>query len=217
MNLQQLKFRAAAYGSEPFWFGLGFIQLKLSDRDRMHFWTPSIPRKQREEIHNHRYEFKSIVLAGKLKFQTFTASTNSMGAYEVFETNCTQEGTTLTKLIKPVDIRSTGYYEINTGSKYTFPHHHFHTTEETVFAITYLRRGEKVREFADVIKTRGAGTDCPFAEKICPEQCWEYIGAALTHARRQAPHSIPCVNCGAPTGAFSQTEPNVEQHHCGYC
>ena len=217
MNVHQLRNRAERFGSEPYWFGLGFIQLKLSDTERMHFWTPAIPRKEREEIHNHRYNFTSLVLAGKLKHQTFYAVSDVLGAYELFQTNCSPEKEGTVETVTPHHVFSSGYYEMVAGTKYFFPHYQFHTTEETLFAITYLRREPKVKEFADVIKTRGAGTTCLFAEKIPAEICWQYIAKALDHAvHHEKLHSIPCRACGAPSGQFGE-KPSVKDVVCGYC
>ena len=216
MNPTHLRERAKRYGSEPYWFGLGFIQLKLSDTERMHFWTPSIPRKQREEIHDHRYNFRSIVLAGNLKFEVFSVYDDVHGAYERFETNCQpgKEGEVLN--CEPVSIQRVGFYQLPVGSIYDFPMWGFHTTEETAFAITYLRREPHVKDRATVVKTRGEGTTCPFAEKVDPEICWQHIEQALKHATNEKIHSIPCRGCGAPSGKFGDI-PSVIDAVCGFC
>src|SRR5271168_5571627 len=101
-KLEDLRAKAKKYGSEPYWFGLGFIQLKLSDTERMHFWLPEIPHPEREEIHNHRYDFTSTVLAGHLMHEVWHLdSAQWFGSklqeqdWEIFETNCSpnKEGT----------------------------------------------------------------------------------------------------------------------------
>src|SRR5579863_7289598 len=74
-TIDDLRTKAASYGTEPYWFGLGFIQLKLNDTARMHFWLPEIPHPEREEIHNHRYDFSSIVLAGHLLHEVWHLDT----------------------------------------------------------------------------------------------------------------------------------------------
>lgn len=48
--------------------GLGFIQVKLPGGRRMHVWHPDLPRRacfQWSSIHNHRFSFRSTVLAGQ--------------------------------------------------------------------------------------------------------------------------------------------------------
>ena len=50
LKIDFLREAAASYGSSPYCFGLGFIQLKLSDQARMHFWHMAVPHVEREEI-----------------------------------------------------------------------------------------------------------------------------------------------------------------------
>lgn len=192
--IQYLRERAEKYGSDPYWFGLGFIQLKLSDVERMHFWTPDIPSPEREEIHNHRYDFSSIVLAGNLRHDVYhldatvdpSADLRIVDGceYEIFETNCapTHEGTVET--VSPCLVTHIGQFNLQAGSTYEFPHESFHTTEGTEFAITKLiRKLPKPIEFASVIKKRGAATACPFKDKLPTETCWQHIDAALRRAQ----------------------------------
>jgi hypothetical protein len=190
-TIDDLRTKADSYGTDPYWFGLGFIQLKLNDTARMHFWLPEIPRPEREEIHNHRYDFSSIVLAGHLmhevwhldavKSQTTTVQEQD---WEIFETNCApnKEGTVET--VTPCSITKMGEFSLGAGSIYAFPHTSFHTTEGTRFAITHLTRVlPKPLEYASVVKRRGAETTCPFKEKLPTDLCWQYIEAALRKGR----------------------------------
>lgn len=192
-SIQYFREKSASYGSDPYWFGLGFIQLKLSDAERMHIWSPEIPCPEREEIHNHRYDFTSTVLAGNLRHDVYhldcrlSASAPDeiyLGSkYEIFETNCQpgKEGTVET--VTPCLVSHVGTFNLQAGSTYQFPHTSFHTTEGTEFAITLLTRVlPKPIEFASVIKKKGAPTTCPFKDKLPTETCWEHIEAALKRA-----------------------------------
>jgi len=172
----------------------------------MHFWLPEIPHPEREEIHNHRYDFSSIVLAGHLmhevwhldKVRSLTTAVQEQD-WEIFETNCApnKEGTVET--VTPCLITKMGEFNLGAGSLYTFPHTSFHTTEGTRFAITHLTRVlPKPLEYASVIKKQGAATTCPFRDKIPAKQCWEYIDAALIRGAEEFTRIIPCMTCGKP-------------------
>jgi hypothetical protein len=188
--IDELRASAKKYGTEPYWFGLGFVQLKLNDHERMHFWCPEIPSSEREEIHNHRYDFSSIVLAGELKHDVYhldaTIETSSVpfeAEWEIFETNCApgKEGTVET--VTPCIITNVGKFNLKAGSTYEFPHESFHTTQGTTFAITHLTRVlPKPLEYASVIKKIGQATTCPFKDKMAPEICWEHIYNGLVRA-----------------------------------
>ena len=185
-KLEDLRAKAKKYGSDPYWFGLGFIQLKLSDTERMHFWCPEIPSPEREEIHNHRYDFTSTVLAGELKHDVYhldaTISATAPdqiwaeAEWEIFETNCApgKEGTV--ESVTPCLITNVGKFNLKAGSTYEFPHDSFHTTVDTKFAITHLTRVlPKPLEYASVIKKRGTPTTCPFKDKMDKKVCWDHI------------------------------------------
>ena len=57
------------------YFGLGFIQVKINFPNRIHFYTTQLDKTvQEEEIHNHRYNFKSQILKGRFTQTIFTAN-----------------------------------------------------------------------------------------------------------------------------------------------
>jgi len=190
LKIDCLREAAASYGSSPYCFGLGFIQLKLSDQARMHFWHMAVPHVEREEIHNHRYDFTSVILAGALRQELYhvrpghaTFEPIIQSEWEMFETTCApgEEGAVTTT--QPVEVISLGAVNLAKGSNYSLPITAFHTTEGTDFAITFLRRGEKVKQFAEIVKLKGAPTTCPFANPGTPEDCWEMIKLALDYAK----------------------------------
>lgn len=47
--------------------GLGFLQVKLQGKQRLHVWHPDLPRRvcfQHSAIHDHRFGFNSTVIVG---------------------------------------------------------------------------------------------------------------------------------------------------------
>jgi hypothetical protein len=188
-TIDELRNKAKEYGTDPYWFGLGFIQLKLNDTSRMHFWLPEIPHPEREEIHNHRYDFTSIVLAGHLMHEVWNLDgigglVPELFDWEIFQTACApnKEGTVETAT--GCGVTKVGEFSLSAGSIYSFPHTSFHTTEHTKFAITHLTRVlPKSLEFASVIKRRGTPSVCPFKEKLPTDLCWQYIDAALQRGK----------------------------------
>jgi len=47
--------------------GLGFVQIQLEGKQRMHVWHPELPRRacfEHSAIHNHRFDFDSLVIVG---------------------------------------------------------------------------------------------------------------------------------------------------------
>lgn len=178
LDAKYLQKTAVAYGSKPYWFGLGFIQLKLSDDSRIHFWSPDIARHEREEIHDHRYNFVSHVLYGTLHFELYEPTPmqhDHVYTHELFQTDCAPGCLGTEPKVHPVTITKRGSYDLPEGSEYWFSSEQFHTTEGTTFAVTYLEREAKTKQFANVIKPKGAPVSCPFATKLSEEECWQHI------------------------------------------
>jgi hypothetical protein len=169
-------------GTPPHWFGLGFIQLKLTENTRIHFWLPWLKGKEREEIHNHRYNFVSRVLAGSLHKEIYAVTPNDFGGHELFTTTCApgKEGEVTSYV--PVSCSKIAEFDVVAPSTYFFGHDQFHTTEGTDFAITYLEREPKVKSDAMVVKVAGALTTCPFASPLPVDELWGHIFRGLEHA-----------------------------------
>ena len=179
--------RAMSYtnGTPPHWFGLGFIQLKLTENTRIHFWLPWLKGKEREEIHNHRYNFVSRVLAGSLHKEIYAVTPDASGGHELFTTTCAPGVEGEVTSFSPVSCSRIAEFDITAPGLYFFAHDQFHTTEGTDFAITYLEREPKVKSDAMVVKLAGAPTTCPFANPLPVDELWEHIERGLELASRE--------------------------------
>ena len=184
LNFSVLRAMSYTNGTPPHWFGLGFIQLKLTENTRIHFWLPWLKGKEREEIHNHRYNFVSRVLAGSLHKEIYAVTPNDFGDHELFTTTCApgKEGEVTTFV--PVSCSKIAEFDIAAPGTYFFAHDQFHTTEGTDFAITYLEREPKVKSDAMVVKVNGAPITCPFANPLPVDVLWEHIERGLEYASR---------------------------------
>lgn len=158
-------------------FGLGFVQIKLDANLRMHFYHPDVsPIVNVEEIHNHRYDFISTIMAGKITQELFSIH-SGISDYVMVEENCKQE-----KIVKPqrvnVIVVPETVQHFRTGDSYTSLSHEFHRIS-TDFAITRLYRGAVVLENASVIKEKNAETVCPFSKQLTKEECWEIVDSCI--------------------------------------
>ncbi len=79
--------------NQPTFFGLGFVQLKVDDQQRLHFWHPETRTPDYdEEWHDHRYSFSSQVLVGSLTNEIAYGEMNKKGDHEVWEVCCKGNG-----------------------------------------------------------------------------------------------------------------------------
>ena len=128
----------------------GFIQLKLPDNRRMHFWDKSIPRqKTASPIHDHVFDMDSEIVAGTLLHCEIRVHSEPDGFYDLYEA-VTVEGVE-TKLV-PLQNRVRADYgewqEFHAGDEYMFPAGRFHETSDRLGpAISIITKGQTFTTF----------------------------------------------------------------------
>jgi hypothetical protein len=161
-----------------YFFGLGFIQIKINDQYRVHVYTDKIPgTASQEEIHNHRYGFTSQVLKGTLEQQTFAVTIDRKGEFLMTQETC-KPGPKPEFPKLPCSVVKTGFQSFAAGSSYHVPHDTFHQVFSKD-AVTLLNRGSYKKEHADVVFHKDGEPMCPFSYKISDERLWEIIEEAL--------------------------------------
>ncbi len=169
--------------AEPRFHGNGFIQLYLSERKRLHIWSPNLPpiRSHNARIHDHRYDMISEILWGKLQHTTFDVCIMSTGNYDMIQLDGASE-----VRHKPGHILLDKYsreikhqYCFAKGSSYSFNRHLFHDSAADTFTVTIMTKGaENSDSFARIIVP--TGTKQPthaFAPEYQPTQklLWQEI------------------------------------------
>lgn len=158
-------------------FGLGFIQIKVSNSQRYHFYSSELPGfVDQESVHNHRYDFTSTILGGKLKQEIFSVVPGDVCAeFLMKEESCrsdvkapdTEVPCSLSKLFEDTHVK---------GSTYTIDKDTFHkVTPITDSAVTFLTRGPVKKEFATVVSPKGAKFVCPFSMNIPEDDLWRLV------------------------------------------
>lgn len=177
--------RAAALenNAQPAYFGLGFIQLKLTDELRMHFYSNKLdPILDDEEVHDHRYAFDSMVYRGILENRIFYYQpTLIKHDWELVEVHCVPGSDGDPKVIFPnVEKVELGTFHTLTGDEYYLSSSAFHSVRPlTNYVITRLIRGTPERDTAKVIRNKVNPFVCPFSAPISVEKCWEHIDEVI--------------------------------------
>lgn len=162
-----------------YFFGLGFIQVKLNDSERVHFYTNVFPKTTaKEEVHNHRYNFESTILQGTLVQEIFSCSLDDAGDSWITKETCNPD----TK--KEFDrqkctIKLLQRQKFCMGSSYWTDHDTLHRAESNN-AITYLTRGPYMKDEADVIYPANLTPTCPFSVKVSDDELWEVIRSMIS-------------------------------------
>lgn len=158
-------------------FGLGFVQLKIDNNLRYHFYHPELSLiVQDEEVHNHRYNFISTILAGNLTNIVFDFNVNPEGLYILEKESCNvnQKIENSPFDIINVDLIKKSEDTYMKDQSYTCLTNEYHKVK-TDFAITRLYRGQIISDYANIIRKKGESKICPFSKQLKEEECWEVV------------------------------------------
>lgn len=160
-------------------FGLGFVQLKIDENLRLHFYHPDLLSIiDKEEVHNHRYDFLSMIMAGSLTNILFEPVDNPEGLYFIEEESCNINKKDKSNIILNCDLIKKETNTYNQGDTYICQSDQFHTIE-TDFAITRLYKGPIVSDFAKVIRKNNTEKICPFSKKLNQDDCWNIVSDCI--------------------------------------
>ncbi len=172
LNLEYLKNHCTKIHA----FGLGFIQIKLGEVERVHVYTKKVTlTTQEEEIHNHRYDFKSTVLKGKLTNKLYQVKENINGQFILVDEACNPNLPKSDKqqsVDKPI-LCSQFYTE--QGQTYFIEKDTFHQVEAQEGTITLVQRGPVVKPTAQIIYPQNQINTCPFSVNLSEDKLWEMV------------------------------------------
>lgn len=170
-------------------FGLGFVQLKLSPTVRYHFYHPKLGSFV-ENPHDHRYNFFSKVLKGNLHttiWRECSPIDPDRQPIEIFYTSCQEDGTELEVPDPYTDfVKREGDFSTKAGSSYFMPHEVFHSVIPWPTdgpCITCITRGPHIKEHAKVIKIREEA--CPYSKKLSEEDLWTAVEECITKGKNE--------------------------------
>jgi hypothetical protein len=172
---------------DVYFFGLGFVQVKIDERRRFHFYHPDLPAFV-ESPHNHRYNFVSRVLRGSILNEVWEEAAHGVSdPNEVTETwisyaSCQKDGIDVkVPPDYPAFIQKVGTFLVQEGSSYYINMNTFHTVLPDFGepCVTYLKRGKPYSTFAKVLKLPGYSEECPFSKKIDNDKLWEIVEDCL--------------------------------------
>lgn len=171
--------------AKPYWFGLGFIQLKLNDKRRIHFWDISLDKNVGpEELHDHRYDFHSTVLAGKLKNEIWHFEPNPAGDWEMVSVSCDKDNRQASKFISRGHTQFIAEHHLQAGDTYQMHRDTFHVTSLSQPTVTLLDRSSTMKDMARVVRPFGSVDHCPFSVVLPEKEVWERIESILNECTK---------------------------------
>ena len=164
------------------YFGLGFIQLKIDQDNRVHFYTDKLPRTvELEEIHDHRYNFVSRILQGTLDQEIFELRfSDGKPTHRLVQESCGPVKCDFESVERYCTISPVFQKLYHAGDSYFIDHNTFHRVDSND-AITHVCRGGYQKEFANVAFPIGGTTTCPFSVKVSEDDLHDIIQDILGH------------------------------------
>ena len=211
------------YEATPAYFGLGFIQLKIKDNSRIHFYHEDLPVLA-EEPHDHRYSFMSYILQGQFDQDLYDFhQTKHDGTHEIVWEDCKPKSGGQSEKSTPGILKKIFSGTYQAGDYYEIDADTLHTVVGRENAITYLVRDEPYKDFAGVVREIGAEAVCPFSQSIPVDYCWEMIESMLPKADKKKKKSkfgyhvadIPKGKVGEPSKIVEEAMEIADAHEQG--
>jgi len=162
------------------YFGLGFVQVKVGESDRFHFYHKDVPAFV-DEPHDHRYNFTSNIHRGELR-NTIWVPDPEGHIIGVLEEESCREGVSPPGGSVPVKLRSSVSFVTLAGSSYMMHCDTLHTVEPLLDrgpVVTHVHRWPVVKEYARVFRKDGAEKVCPFSVKMSDDDLWAIVADCL--------------------------------------
>lgn len=167
------------------YFGLGFIQVDMTNGTRLHFYHEGIDATALEdEVHDHKYDFESIVLAGSLQNTIYQFEENHDSGTHMSRDCCQVDGAVdgPTNKGNLIELYSAIYSK---GTKYRMQKNTLHKVSSK-FAITELHRDLHSDKQAAKVYTPVEMLDdvtCAYASYMTDDEAKEWIARCLDEAR----------------------------------
>lgn len=168
-------------GAEPHWFGLGFIQLKLNETERLHFYPDHTNYRSfvgPNNLHDHRYDFSSQVLQGRIAQNLFGFGVGD-GSYELTYVSCDPANPAPETTPVQGKLTNIGRMNMVAGNSYWLDADTFHDFYGYDNAITLLTRGPIRKSLARVVRPVGAEDVCAFSQPKPVSELWDMIESML--------------------------------------
>lgn len=162
------------------YFGLGFVQVKVSDTARYNFYHENVPAFV-DEPHDHRYDFTSYVVKGELWNQIWVLDSNGILDGTLENESC-REGVTAPNDPVPVRLTMGAHFVTTSGFTYSLQRNVLHTVRPVISkspVITYVQRGPVLKEYARVFRATGAEKVCPFSKNMPEDDLWAIVAECL--------------------------------------
>ena len=166
--------------------GLGFLQLTLPERKRLHVWHPDLPRREcynMSAIHNHRFAFKSTVLIGTQINLRYDIEIDDEGTHDLISHNGPRSplGGRISKPVARCNVHPREIETYEPGQSYVMPALEYHETPNSGIVVTLMEKTYEGSIHATSVIRRPYSFDQTFDRFQLPEaRLWDIVTQALS-------------------------------------
>lgn len=165
--------------------GLGFIQVKLENDQRLHIWHPELPRRKcfkDSSIHSHRFSFTSRVIIGTQVHRAWTVSARGAPTHIGYS----HGGERISCGGRPWDFAGEYFLKpnfenkIKAGGEYYFHADEYHDTPNEGIVVTVMTKLAAYKNPAISFCKIGVKPDDKFNRYQLSEcELWDYVTDAF--------------------------------------
>lgn len=167
--------------------GLGFIQLVLNTKQRIHVWHPDLPKRkcfEHSSVHNHRFGFTSKILKGTLinELCDIEIVRPSTGSYNLISHNGPRlpTGSRESYPVAECNLIRLRSDTLVSGCVYSINPLQYHRTDCIGPTITLMEKTCETNIHATSVCQKNIKFDVEFDRfQLSPEQLYEYVVDAL--------------------------------------
>lgn len=180
----QLKWRHAGFGALQ-----AYIREGDTNELRVHIWHPSLIKdgiKESGLCHDHRFNMRSSVLAGRIIQTEFSLSPDPGGEWETLHVLHAREAMARGGSFHHDPVPTGDYFhrtpilfEIGEGAGYTFDKFSFHETRAEDITVTLVEKSDQENVNARILAPRGKPVVHAFTETQSPAEFADAAAAGL--------------------------------------
>ena len=175
LSLDYLK----SLGATPHYNGLGVVKLPINKKYSYHFYSELAPIMC-ENIHEHRFSFKSTVLKGTLRNFIYTIKTGNPDSSLVMEQGRCVSGSDKTVIRTEFDLEDSLTFDTVAGQYYWIRHDQLHKVQAiTNTVITFVEKEPEVMGEGRLIQDVAHPQPCAFSAPKPAAECWDIIEYTL--------------------------------------
>lgn len=165
--------------------GLGFIQVKLPGKGRLHVWHPELPRRAcfaHSAVHNHRFAFISTVLIGQQVNRRCRVVPDAEGSHDLISHDGPRSprGGRESYVSGRANVLPLVDEIYGPGQRYHMAQLEYHETPNSGIVVTLMEKLTEGTVHAHSVITHGVEFDQGFDRfQLPPEQLWEIVVDAL--------------------------------------